>query len=211
VHDLADLRAALAGQRHRLGAAAAAHGARLAAAGTNPFPADARCRCGVRVAVGCPEAAGAVPGRLAAWLPVLVALAANSPFWAGADTGYASFRAQLRDLPEAGARARARARVPEQARAHEPGRERVVEVDQVVTQVAADLVTDVALEVDDAVLVAALEAGDAAVVDELVAALLARGTGAARQREAHRRGGRLEDVVRLLSDCTVPLAPVGRS
>jgi carboxylate-amine ligase len=45
--------------------------------------------------------------------------------------------------------------------------------------------------------------GDVAVVEELAAALLARGTGAARQREAHRRGGRLEDVVRLVADRTV--------
>jgi len=28
------------------------------------------------------------------WLPVLTALTANSPFWQGADTGYASFRSQ---------------------------------------------------------------------------------------------------------------------
>jgi carboxylate-amine ligase len=47
------------------------------------------------------------------------------------------------------------------------------------------------------------DAGDADVVDELAAALLARGTGAARQREAHRRRGRLEDVVRFLADRTL--------
>ena len=28
------------------------------------------------------------------WLPVLLALSANSPFWQGRDTGYASFRSQ---------------------------------------------------------------------------------------------------------------------
>jgi glutamate---cysteine ligase / carboxylate-amine ligase len=33
--------------------------------------------------------------RIRVWLPVLVALSANSPFWDGNDTGYASFRTQL--------------------------------------------------------------------------------------------------------------------
>ena len=49
------------------------------------------------------------------------------------------------------------------------------------------------------------EAGDLALVQELVTGVLARGTGAARQREAYRRSGRLEDVVRLLALRTVPL------
>jgi glutamate---cysteine ligase / carboxylate-amine ligase len=268
VHDLGGLRSALVAQRHRTGAAAAAHRALVAAAGTSPFPADARCGCQVRIAVGSFDEAAALPERLAPWLPVLAALAANSPFWAGADTGYASFAAQLRDAPRRQAQGLVRAKVPEQARGHDPGRDRGVEV-------AVVDVADVALDVDDAVLVAALaralvdtavrqsrdgvapmpvrpelirlatwrasrsglsgvlvdvtarrvvparvlvgrllrhvrnsldDAGDADVVDELVAALLARGTGAARQREAHRRRGRLEDVVRLLVDCSVPLA-----
>jgi len=32
--------------------------------------------------------------RIRVWLPVLVALSANSPFWYGTDTGFASFRYQ---------------------------------------------------------------------------------------------------------------------
>jgi carboxylate-amine ligase len=263
VHDLSDLRAALAAQRHRTAAAAAADGAVIVAAGTSPFPAEARCGCHVRIAVGSLDEAAALPERLAPWLPVLVALAANSPFWAGADTGYASFAAQLRDRP--------RRQVPEQARARAQARDRGSEM-------AIVDVADVALDVDDAVLVAALaralvetavrqwrdgvapvpvrpeltrlatwrasrsglsgvlidvtgrqvvparllvgrlvrhvrdsldDAGDADVVDELAAALLARGTGAARQREAHRRRGRLEDVVRFLADRTLDGAVPG--
>ena len=48
------------------------------------------------------------------------------------------------------------------------------------------------------------EAGDLATVEDLAAALLAGGTGAARQRDAFRRSGRLEDVVRMLAGRTVP-------
>jgi carboxylate-amine ligase len=50
------------------------------------------------------------------------------------------------------------------------------------------------------------DAGDLPLVEELVAGVLARGTGAARQRDAYRRAGRLEDVVRMLAQRTVPLA-----
>ena len=259
VRDLADLDAALRDRRRRLAAAAAAGGALLVATGTSPFHNPARCGCSVRVAVGCAEEAGAVRERLSPWLPALVAIAANSPFWRGADTGYASYRTQLRDGPGG--------QVPQQARAGHRDREPSVEV----------RVADVAREVDDAVLVAALvralvdtavrqwrdgippvpvrpelarlatwrasrsglsgvlvdiaarravparvlvgrlvrhvhdsldDTGDLALVEELVAGLLARGTGATRQREAYRRHGRLEDVVRLLADRTAPLAPV---
>jgi glutamate---cysteine ligase / carboxylate-amine ligase len=49
------------------------------------------------------------------------------------------------------------------------------------------------------------ESGDLTTVQELTAALLARGTGAARQRDAFRERGSLEDVVRFLADRTVPL------
>src|SRR3954470_19917608 len=53
------------------------------------------------------------------------------------------------------------------------------------------------------------EAGDREAVQELVAALLARGTGSARQRDAYRDRGRLDDVVQFLAERSVPLAPVG--
>lgn len=49
---------------------------------------------GMHVHVGVPdrEAAVAALNRIRPWLPVLVAMAANSPFWEGTDTGFASWR-----------------------------------------------------------------------------------------------------------------------
>lgn len=40
------------------------------------------------------EEAVAVLDRIRGWLPILLALSANSPYWQGEDTGYASFRSQ---------------------------------------------------------------------------------------------------------------------
>ena len=37
----------------------------------------------------------AVLDRIRGWLPCLLALSANSPFWQGHDSGYASFRSQV--------------------------------------------------------------------------------------------------------------------
>jgi carboxylate-amine ligase len=51
--------------------------------------------CHVHVAVPDRENAIAVVGRLGPWLAPLLAVSANSPFWAGADTGYASYRSQI--------------------------------------------------------------------------------------------------------------------
>ena len=47
----------------------------------------------VHVGVPDPERAVAVVDRCRDWLPVLLALAASSPFWLGADSGFASWRA----------------------------------------------------------------------------------------------------------------------
>jgi carboxylate-amine ligase len=46
----------------------------------------------IHVAVPDRSAGAAALGRLRPWLPVLVALGANSPFWDGRDTGFASWR-----------------------------------------------------------------------------------------------------------------------
>nr|WSX74737.1 glutamate--cysteine ligase [Streptomyces sp. NBC_00899] len=46
----------------------------------------------IHVAVPDRHAGAAALGRLRPWLPVLVALGANSPFWDGRDTGFASWR-----------------------------------------------------------------------------------------------------------------------
>ena len=113
--DLGAVAAELAQRRDELVAAAAHRGARLVASGSSPVgdrtatTRDARYRemaetfgavqrrqltCAMHVHVGVDdddEAVRVVDG-LAPWLPVLVALSANSPYHAGDDTGYASFR-----------------------------------------------------------------------------------------------------------------------
>jgi len=93
-------------------------GVRVAALGTSPLPADPHpvqlrrframteeygltareqltCGCHIHVSVESPEEAVAVLDRMRNWLPVLIALSANSPFWHGQDTGYASYRSQV--------------------------------------------------------------------------------------------------------------------
>lgn len=98
-------------------AAAESLGARAAAVGTVPFGApvpmpvtdDPRCAkqlrdyrglvdehviCAAHVHVGVPDRDRAVlvGNHLRPWLPHLIALSANSPFFCGRDTGYASWR-----------------------------------------------------------------------------------------------------------------------
>lgn len=53
--------------------------------------------CGMHVHVGIesPDEGVAVIDRIRPWLAVLLALSANSPFWQGQDTGYASYRSRL--------------------------------------------------------------------------------------------------------------------
>ncbi len=53
------------------------------------------CAMHVHVSVGSQEEAVGVIDRIRPWLPVLLALSANSPYWRGVDTGYASWRSQL--------------------------------------------------------------------------------------------------------------------
>lgn len=52
------------------------------------------CGCHVHVSVTSPAEAVGVLDRIRVWLPALLALSANSPFWQGHDTSYASFRSQ---------------------------------------------------------------------------------------------------------------------
>ncbi|MCH0543306.1 glutamate--cysteine ligase [Streptomyces sp. MUM 203J] len=103
--------------RHALGTAAEKNGCRIVAAGTAPFreaapvPVTESARYlamraqapqlvaeqlvnGMHVHVGVPDRATAVGvlNRLRPWLPVLVAMSANSPLWDGHDTGFASWR-----------------------------------------------------------------------------------------------------------------------
>jgi carboxylate-amine ligase len=117
---LAEVRAELSRLRRSVIEAAGEKGARIAAASTHPFshwqeqPITPRERYrrlvesyqqltheqlafGFHVHVGLSdrEAAVEVMNRLRVWLAPLLALSANSPFWLGEDTGYASFRTQV--------------------------------------------------------------------------------------------------------------------
>jgi carboxylate-amine ligase len=59
--------------------------------------------CHVHVGIEDREAAIQVMNRARPWLAPMLALSANSPFWMGVDTGYASFRTQIwRRWPMAG-------------------------------------------------------------------------------------------------------------
>jgi carboxylate-amine ligase len=53
------------------------------------------CGCHVHVYVESPDEGVAVLDRIRPWLPPLLALTANSPFWQGTDTGYVSWRQQV--------------------------------------------------------------------------------------------------------------------
>ena len=125
---LVDVRAELVRLRREVITTAARDGSHIAAAGTHPFshwegqrltPKD-RYRgiaedyqqlareqlifgCHVHVGISDREAAIQVMNRARGWLAPLLALSANSPFWLGADTGYASFRTEIwRRWPMAG-------------------------------------------------------------------------------------------------------------
>ena len=117
---LADVRAQLTASRRAVIEAAARDGDWIAAAGTHPFsraaaqPITEKPRYqdmaqdyqalahelvifGGHVHVGLDdqEAAIGVLNRARHWLAPLLALSANSPFWGGDDTGYASYRTEL--------------------------------------------------------------------------------------------------------------------
>lgn len=53
------------------------------------------CGCHVHVGVDDADQIIRVMARLRRWLPPLLALSANSPFWGGEDSGYASYRTQV--------------------------------------------------------------------------------------------------------------------
>ena len=124
---LADVRCDVTKLRRGLGGVLAERGCRLAATGTHPFSlwiedpavhpdyalvereyqhlAREQIICGVHVHVGIddPELAIRVVNGVGPWLSPIIALAANSPFWGGRDTGYASYRTELwRRWPTAG-------------------------------------------------------------------------------------------------------------
>jgi carboxylate-amine ligase len=59
------------------------------------FREQLTCGFHVHVQVTSGEEGTAVLDRIRIWLPVLLALSANSPFWQGTNSGYASFRYQV--------------------------------------------------------------------------------------------------------------------
>ena len=119
-HTLADVRTQLIRSRRAVIEAAARDGDWIAAAGTHPFsrataqPVTEKTRyqemerdfqalahelvifgAHVHVSLSDPRVAVSVLSRARHWLTPLLALSANSPFWGGDDTGYASYRTQL--------------------------------------------------------------------------------------------------------------------
>jgi glutamate---cysteine ligase / carboxylate-amine ligase len=117
---LGEVRDALRRGRRVLVAAAEREGLRIAAAGTHPFShwreqavtEKTRYRnlaedyrqvfreqvvfgCHVHVGIQDREAAIQTMNRVRPWLPVLLALSGNSPYWLGTDTGYASYRSEV--------------------------------------------------------------------------------------------------------------------
>jgi carboxylate-amine ligase len=61
------------------------------------------CGCHVHVSVDSSAEGIGVIDRIRIWLPVLIALSANSPFWQGCDSGYASYRSRVwQRFPTAG-------------------------------------------------------------------------------------------------------------
>ena len=118
---LAEVRAELERPRRLLREAAARAGCSVVSSGTHPTaaaadsmvnPAKERYRrlerefqavareqlvngCHVHVGIADGDEAIEVLGRVRPWLATVVALAANSPFWEGADSGYASYRTEV--------------------------------------------------------------------------------------------------------------------
>ena len=114
---LQELAAGIRKGRERADEAARSVGARAVALATSPFATTPtlvprprflemagrfgltlreQLTCGfhVHVQIASGEEGVAVLDRIRAWLPVVLALSTNSPFWQGNDSGYASFRYQ---------------------------------------------------------------------------------------------------------------------
>ena len=119
---LSEIRTELTRLRSALASTAESQGRRILASATHPFSTwegqgvtprpryrqladDYRqlareqlvCACHVHVSLHDPDAIVRVMDRTRPWLAVLLALSANSPFWEGVDTGYASYRTAVFD------------------------------------------------------------------------------------------------------------------
>ena len=117
-HGLGELNGELRRTRERARAAANSAGAALAPLATSPLPVrptvspgaryrrmvqrfgltaseQLTCGCHVHVAISSAAEGVAALDRIRPWLAPLLALSANSPFWADTDSGYASYRSQV--------------------------------------------------------------------------------------------------------------------
>jgi glutamate---cysteine ligase / carboxylate-amine ligase len=129
LRDAGELGEALRRGRRAMGESAAATGARAVAVSTPPLPPEEErftrtprylrfesefgqvareahvCGMHVHVEVGDDEEGVRVIDGIRPWLPLLTAISANSPYWQGRDTGYASWRSRVwRRWPSAGPR-----------------------------------------------------------------------------------------------------------
>lgn len=116
--DLDELSEQLHSERTQLASRMAAHGVGIAALGTSPLPirptltrngrylamadeygALAREQlsngCHIHVEIESREEGVGILDRIRPWLSLITALSANSPFWQGEDTGYASYRTMV--------------------------------------------------------------------------------------------------------------------
>src|SRR5919202_24692 len=251
---LAEVRDELLRLRREVIEAAAKEGYRIAAASTHPFSRwqeqqvtpKTRYRnimeyyqrvfrqqlaFGLHVHVGLSdrEAAVQVMNRARVWLAPMLALSANSPFWLGTDTGYASYRAQVWGmLPTAGQPAPFESLAEYEAllealvatgTVEEPTKiywdirlsERVETVEVRIMDVCSMVDVEAGHAVPAREMIEKLlgfvrpaleEGGDWEEVSGLVSETLERGNGARRQRQAYERAGRLEDVVDMLIEET---------
>lgn len=191
---LPEVRAQLVRLRSEVLTAAAKAGNQIAAAGTHPFShwqeqpltpnpryqtlsqqyrrlMDELVVFGCHVHVGIPdrELAVQVMNRARLWLAPLLALSASSPFWLGADTGYASYRTTLISrLPMAGPPL-----IFESLREYDETVQSLVlsNTIQATTQICWDIrlserfptlefrITDVCMTIDEAVMIAGLVRG----------------------------------------------------
>lgn len=115
--DLGELFETIRAGRRAADVAARAEGARAVAIATGTLPGtthlsahprfeqmrerfgltmEEQLTCGyhVHVSIASEEEGVAVLDRLRPWLPIILALSANSPYWQGIDTGFASYRYQ---------------------------------------------------------------------------------------------------------------------
>src|SRR5205823_2819883 len=152
------------------------------------------CGCHVHVGISDADEGVAVLDRAGPWLATLLALSANSPFWQGRDSEYASFRYQVWGRwPSSGptgpfGTSQAYRETIEQMVGSgtliDPG---MVYFDARLSERYPTVeirIADVCLRSEDAVTVA-----------RLLTDLLARGNGASFQRSAYRRSGRLPEVI----------------